>query len=68
MTPAETFLDDAERGAFDNWAELEAFHDGTPVRELDLPRATSQRQLPAATRQRLAEVAARLYGTVAAAA
>ncbi|MCW8086050.1 Hint domain-containing protein [Sabulicella glaciei] len=66
--PAETFLDDAERGAFDNWAEHEATHDGTPVRELDLPRATSQRQLPAATRQRLAELAARLDGTVAAAA
>jgi hypothetical protein len=67
--PAETFIDNASREAFDNWAEHEAIQAAAPMVELDLPRAMSHRQVPAATRQRLAARAAVLFaeGSVAAA-
>lgn len=55
-TPAETFIDNVDRMRFDNWAEHEALYgQDAPLVEMDLPRAKSQRQVPAATRNRLAE-------------
>jgi hypothetical protein len=54
-TPAETFVDNVERLAFDNWAEHEALYpDGKPITELPYPRAKSQRQVPVSTRVMLA--------------
>lgn len=54
-TPAESFVDNVDRMAYDNWAEHEAlFGDLPPIEEMDLPRAKSQRQIPTATRQRIA--------------
>ncbi|WP_424812842.1 Hint domain-containing protein [Roseococcus sp. YIM B11640] len=54
--PAETFVDNGVRRRFDNFAEYDALYgdtrDGVP--ELDLPRAKSARQLPAAVRRHLA--------------
>jgi hypothetical protein len=49
--PAETFVDNVERLAFDNWAEHEALYpNGKPITELPFPRAKSQRQVPVSTR------------------
>ncbi|WP_376094433.1 Hint domain-containing protein [Roseomonas sp. CCTCC AB2023176] len=57
-TPAETFIDNVDRAAFDNWAEHEALSDApAPMTELDVPRVRSARQLPPATRARLAAAA-----------
>ena len=68
-TPAETFVDNVNRMAFDNWAEHQALYAHLPpLMELDLPRAKSARQLPMALRRRLAERATALLGQVAAAA
>jgi Hint domain len=54
-TPAETFVDNVERLAFDNWAEHEALYpDGKPITELPYPRAKSHRQVPVSTRVLLA--------------
>ena len=64
-TPAETFIDNVERMAFDNWAEHPG---GGEIVELDLPRATSHRQVPRSIRARLAARAAALYGELAIAA
>ncbi len=66
--PAESFVDNASREAFDNWAEHEALAGNAPIQELPLPRAAAPRQLPAATRQRLAAIAAGLAAEVIAAA
>lgn len=53
--PAETFVDNIERMAFDNWAEHETLYGALPpIAEMTLPRAKSARQLPAAIRARLA--------------
>lgn len=53
--PAETFVDNAGRRAFDNWRDYEAIHgDGEAIRELDLPRIKSPRQLPASLRALIA--------------
>ncbi len=54
--PAETFIDNIDRMAFDNWAEHEALV-GTDAEivAMDYPRAKSARQVPAAIRARLAE-------------
>jgi hypothetical protein len=62
--PAETFVDNVSRRTFDNYAEYEALHgEETVIPELDQPRAVSQRQVPRATRERLAAVATALgYG------
>lgn len=66
-TPAETFVDNADRAAFDNWAEHQAlFPDGKPLVELDLPRAKAARQIPAALRAMLAARADFLVGAAAA--
>ncbi|GGC92055.1 Hint domain-containing protein [Chelatococcus reniformis] len=47
---AETFVDNVSRRAFDNWQEAPE----APVAEMLLPRAKAWRQLPQATRERLA--------------
>jgi hypothetical protein len=61
--PAETFIDNVDRAAFDNWAEHEALPPPVaPLEEMALPRARSARQLPAATRARLAARAALVEG------
>ncbi len=39
-TPAETFVDNVDRPAFDNWAEHEArYPEGKPIVEMPYPRA-----------------------------
>ena len=59
--PAESFIDNVDRMAYDNWAEHEALYGDLPALvEMDLPRAKSQRQVPSATRQRLAARAVEL--------
>ncbi|MBS0641910.1 MAG: Hint domain-containing protein [Proteobacteria bacterium] len=64
--PAETFIDNVDRMAFDNWAEHEALYPaGAPTMvEMDLPRAKSHRQVPRAIRERLTARAAALFGAV----
>jgi hypothetical protein len=66
--PAETFIDNVAHLAFDNWDEHEASGTEAPIAEMALPRAKSHRQVPAATRRRLAERAALLLGAETAAA
>jgi hypothetical protein len=47
-TAAETFIDNVERLAFDNWAEHEALYpEGKPIEEMPYPRAKGRRQVPA---------------------
>jgi hypothetical protein len=68
-TPAETFVDNVERLAFDNWAEHEALYpNGKPITELPYPRAKSQRQVPVSTRVMLAGRAEAIGLTAAAVA
>ena len=53
--PAETFIDNVSRRAFDNFAEFEALYGDVPeMAELPYPRAMSARQVPGAIRARLA--------------
>lgn len=60
-TPAETFIDNVERLAFDNWAEHEELYpDGKDMVELPYSRAKSQRQVPVSIRVLLAERAQKL--------
>jgi hypothetical protein len=66
---AETFIDNVDRLGFDNWDEHEALYpDGKPIEEMVYPRAKSFRQVPQATRIRLATRGEALSGRVAAAA
>jgi YVTN family beta-propeller protein len=59
-TPVESFVDNSDRLAFDNWAEHETLYpDGKPIDELPYPRAKSYRQVPYRLRDRLASRAAR---------
>jgi len=52
--PAETFIDNASRRAFDNYAEFEALYGDVPeMQELPYPRAMSARQVPVAIRAKL---------------
>jgi len=45
--PAETFVDNVDRLAFDNWDEHEALYGTLPsIPEMDRPRAKAQRQVP----------------------
>lgn len=45
--PAETFVDNVDRMAFDNWDEHEALYGNLPsIPEMDRPRAKAQRQVP----------------------
>jgi hypothetical protein len=53
-TPAETFVDNVDRLAFDNWAEHEALYpDAQPIAEMPYPRAKAARQVPQSLRERL---------------
>ena len=67
-TPAETFIDNVDRMAFDNWREHEALGEGEPILEMSYPRAKSQRQVPTAIRRRLTERAEALGCSQSAAA
>ncbi len=68
-TPAETFVDNVDRLAFDNWEEHEAlYREGKPIVEMPYPRAKAHRQVPRAIRERLGSRAKALYGKDAAAA
>jgi Hint domain len=66
--PAETFVDNVDRLAFDNWDEHETAGSEAPIAEMALPRAKSARQVPAATRRRLAARAAAVSGAAMVAA
>ncbi len=57
--PAETFVDNVTRRRFDNYAEYEALYGNVAplIREMDLPRIKSARQVPAALRRRLEGIA-----------
>jgi hypothetical protein len=67
--PAETFVDNVGRMAFDNWDEFQALYpDGKAVVELPYPRAKAHRQVPNAIRERLAARSATLDGGQAASA
>jgi Hint domain len=60
-TPAETFVDNIDRMAFDNWDEYEALYpDGKSVTEMAYPRAKAHRQVPRVIRERIAARAALL--------
>jgi hypothetical protein len=53
--PAETFIDNVSRRAFDNYAEFEALYGDVPeMEELTYPRAMSARQVPESIRSRFA--------------
>jgi hypothetical protein len=61
-TPAETFIDNVDRLGFDNWAEHEALYGAAePLVEMGFSRAKSTRQVPVATRVRLATRGDALY-------
>ena len=60
-TPAETFVDNVHRMAFDNWAEHEALYGDAPIAEMGYPRAQSYRQVPQAIRTRLTERAEMMH-------
>jgi hypothetical protein len=52
--PAETFVDNVDRLAFDNWAEHEALYGNSPsIAEMPYARAQSHRQVPPEIRARL---------------
>lgn len=54
--PAETFIDNVQRLAFDNWEEHEAlFPDGRAMRELPHARAAAARQVPGAVARLVAQ-------------
>ena len=62
-TPAETFIENADRANFDNWAEYVALYpNGKSGVEMSYPRAKAFRQVPRFIRQRLAERDAALHG------
>jgi hypothetical protein len=55
-TPAETFVDNVDRLAFDNWEEHEVFYpEGKAIIELPYPRAKAHRQVSRSIREQLAE-------------
>ena len=62
-TPAETFIDNVDRLAFDNWNEhITLYPEGKAIVEMSYPRAKAHRQVPQSMRERLYERGARLYG------
>ncbi len=65
--PAETFVDNVDRLAFDNWDEHPE-PDADSIAEMDYPRVRSARQLPPALRARLTARAAQIHATERAAA
>ena len=56
--PAETFIDNVDRMAFDNWEDREGGLDACMMAELDFPRAKSLRQVPISIRERIERLAA----------
>ncbi len=59
---AETFIDNADRLGFDNWAEHQALYpEGREMQEMQYPRAKSHRQVPAQVRAKLDERAAMIF-------
>jgi hypothetical protein len=63
--PAESFIDNVDRLAFDNWDEHEALGDeAAPLVEMTYPRAKAARQVPVAVRERLAARGQALFTTV----
>jgi hypothetical protein len=61
--PAETFVDNVDRMAFDNWEEHQKLYGDAPaIPEMDYPRAKAARQVPPATRDRLLTLGETLYG------
>jgi len=67
--PAETFLDNVERMAFDNWDEhLKLYPKQESIPEMSYPRASSARQLPASIVAKLSARTVELVGPVEAAA
>lgn len=65
--PTETFIDNASRRAFDNYAEFEALYGANPPEMVELPhpRACNARHLPARIRTRFGIVGADHAGRVA---
>jgi hypothetical protein len=61
-TPAETFVDNIHRSAFDNWEEHEALYGDAPIAEMPYPRAQSYRQVPLAIHTALMVRAVAVYG------
>jgi len=63
-TPSETFVDNVDRLAFDNWEEHEALYPhGKAIAEMLCPRAKAHRQVPRAIREQLAVRGLHLFGT-----
>lgn len=63
-TPAETFIDNIDRVAFDNLADYEVLYPkGKSPSEMPYPRAKSCRQVPQQIRHRLAERGVALFGS-----
>jgi hypothetical protein len=61
--PAETFVDNIDRLAFDNWDEhLSLYPNGRAIIELPYPRAQAARQIPRVTREQLSQRSAALCG------
>jgi hypothetical protein len=61
-TPAESFVDNIHRSAFDNWEEYEVRYGNNPIHEMALPRALSHRQVPAEIHARLTARAHPIFG------
>jgi len=60
--PSETFVDNVNRMAFDNWSEHQALYpQGKAIVEMAYPRAQSLRQVPLAIRRRLSIRGADLF-------
>jgi Hint domain len=61
-TAAETFVDNVDRLAFDNWEEYQALYpDGKAITEMPYPRAKAHRQVPKMLREQLAARGHTLY-------
>jgi len=68
-TAAETFVDNVDRLAIDNWAEHQALYpDGKVIEELSYPRAKAHRQVPVEIRVRLAGRAQAIGAAIASSA
>ena len=63
--PAESFVDNISRMAFDNWEEHEALYGSAPIAEMPHRRAQSRRQLPPALWAALLARASALQGRAA---
>ena len=63
--PAETFVDNVDRLAFDNWQEHEVLYpQDKPIVEMPYPRAKASRQVPTPIKRRLEARAAELYDVI----